>query len=312
MSVTQAKDTPPSAIRWSVADDAAFSFLSSHKYGSIGSNWWRRLWTSTDDRLRLLAVDNMADTDYWDAVSAALATLPVGERHAVIFVHGYNVSFEQAAIRAAQIGFDLSIKNSMAFFSWPSKGAWNGYAADEATIESSEGTITHFMIDFVERSGAETVHVIAHSMGNRAVLRAVNRIAAKAERRTGKHFGQVLLAAADLDVDLFRELCGGYDRVARRTTLYVSSRDRAIEASRWLHAYPRVGLAPPVVIVPGIDTVDVANIDLILLGHGYVAGARDVLKDMHDLITRNLPPRSRFGLRPASDENGNRYWIIGA
>jgi esterase/lipase superfamily enzyme len=284
----------------------------SHKYGSIGSNWWQRLWTSTDDRLRLLGVVDMAEANYWRAVSASLSTLPVGERHAVVFVHGYNVTFEQAALRAAQVGFDLSIKNSMAFFSWPSKGAVNEYAADEATIESSEGAITQFLVDFVERSGAEAVHVIAHSMGNRALLRAVDRIATRAERQTGKHFGQIILAAADVDVDLFRELCGGYNRVARRTTLYVSTRDRAIEASRWLHAYPRVGLTPPVVIVPGIDTIDVANIDLTLIGHGYVAGARDVLKDMHDLIARNLPPKSRFGLRRAFDGKGGRYWIIGA
>lgn len=188
----------------------------------------------------------------------------------------------------------------------------NGYAADEATIETSEGAIAQFMVDFVERSGAEAVHIIAHSMGNRAVLRAVNRIAAKAERHTGKHFGQIILAAADIDVDLFRELCGAYDRVARRTTLYISTRDRAIEASQWLHTYPRVGLTPPVVIVPGIDTINVANIDVTLLGHGYVANARDVLKDIHDLIARDLPPRSRFGLRGAFNEKGEQYWIIGA
>jgi esterase/lipase superfamily enzyme len=76
-------------------------------------------------------------------------------------------------------------------------------------------------------------------MGNRGVLRAVNRIAAKAQRRTGKPFGQIILAAADVDADLFRQPSAAYAEVASRTTLYVSKRDRAVEASRWLHKFAR-------------------------------------------------------------------------
>jgi esterase/lipase superfamily enzyme len=144
------------------------------------------------------------------------------------------------------------------------------------------------------------------------VLRAVNRIAAQAERRTGKYFGQIILAAADVDTGLFKQMCGAYGQVADRTTLYVSGRDRAVEASRWRHQYPRVGLLPPVVIAPGIDTIAVTNIDMTLLGHGYIAGARDVLKDIYDLITQNLSPNSRFGLHPAFTAKGERYWIIRA
>jgi esterase/lipase superfamily enzyme len=284
----------------------------SHKIGSIGSSWRQRLQTWTDDRLRLLAIRNLVPGDYWRALSEELAKLKMEDRHAVVFVHGYNASFEEATLRAAQIGFDLAIKSAMAFFSWPSQGTWNGYSADEATIEASEGAITDFMTEFVDRSGAEAVHIIAHSMGNRAVLQAVNRIAGKAERRTGKHFGQIILAAADVDADLFKQMCGAYGQVALRTTLYISGRDLAVEASKWLHRYPRVGLMPPVVVVPGIDTINVTNIDMSALGHGYIAGARDVLKDIYDLITQNLSPNSRFGLRPALTEQGERYWIIGA
>ena len=229
----------------------------------------------------------------------------------MIFVHGYNVSFQDAALRAAQIGFDLSVKGTMAFFSWPSQGSTGGYPADEATIEASEGAIADFMTDFAERSGASAVHIIAHSMGNRGVLRAVNRIAAQAERRTGKPFGQIILAAADVDADVFRQLSAAYGQVACRTTLYVSKHDLVVEASRWLHDFPRAGLMPPTLVVPGIDTINVTNVDLTLLGHGYVAEARAVLTDMHSLITRGTAPDQRFGLRPTMNERGERFWLIG-
>jgi esterase/lipase superfamily enzyme len=288
------------------------SVPKSHKIGSTGSPWWKRLLTGKDDRLRLLNVEELEPGAYWKAISAHLASFDKSERNAVIFVHGYNVSFEDAALRAAQIGFDLSIRSAMAFFSWPSQGVLKGYLADAAAIEASEDALTDYLVDFGNQSGAQTVHVIAHSMGNRAVLRAFRQIAEKARRRSRKKFGQVLLAAADVDVDVFRQYCAAFAQIARRTTLYVSNRDRAIEASRWLHDFPRVGLMPPVLIEKGIDTINVANVDLTQLGHGYIADARDVLQDIHELIVRGTPPENRFGLREIGVQDGQRYWVIGA
>jgi esterase/lipase superfamily enzyme len=283
----------------------------SHKIGSTGSSWWRRLQSGLDDRVKILEIKGMVADEHWSAISSRLTKLDISERDAVIFVHGYNVSFENAAVRAAQIGFDLSVKGAMAFFSWPSQGALKGYSADEATIEASEPFIAEFIEDFVARSSAEKVHIIAHSMGNRGVLQAINRIANKAQRRTGVLIGQVILAAADVDADTFRDLSGAFSRVSKRATLYVSSRDLAIEASRWLHDFARAGLLPPIMIVPGIDTINVTNADLTTLGHGYVADARGVLEDMHQLLAYDAPPDRRFALRQGETDAGGRYWIIG-
>ena len=267
--------------------------------------------TWTDDRLRLLKISETSDTAFWQHLSLHLAGVRVTDRHAVIFVHGYNVSFENAALRAAQLGFDLSVRGTMAFFSWPSQGHLKGYMADEATIEASESIIGDFMVDFATKSGADAVHIIAHSMGNRGVLRAVNRIADRARQRSGVPFGQIILAAADVDADTFRHLSAAYREVSHRTTLYVSTRDRAVEASHWLHDFPRAGLMPPICVVPGIDTINVANVDMTLLGHGYVGEARDVLQDMYQLITYGSPPEKRFGLREGETDTGERFWIIG-
>src|SRR4051812_8412529 len=85
---------------------------------------------------------------FWQRITSHLNGVAFDERSAVIFVHGYNVSFEEAALRAAQIGFDLSIKGAMAFFSWPSQGTLGGYAVDAATIEASKDVIADFMTDF--------------------------------------------------------------------------------------------------------------------------------------------------------------------
>jgi esterase/lipase superfamily enzyme len=262
--------------------------------------------------LKLIAISEFDGEHFWHQLGGRLDLLNTAERQAVIFVHGYNVSFHDAALRAAQIGFDLSVKGAMAFFSWPSRGNLRGYMVDEATIEASEDDIADFMTNFVTRSGAEAVHIIAHSMGNRGVLRAVNRIAQRAQQRSGVPFGQVILAAADVDADSFRRLSTAYTKVARQTTLYVSKRDRAVEVSHWLHQFPRAGFMPPVCVVPGIDTVGVANIDMTLLGHGYIGEAREVLTDIYQLIATGSPPHQRFGLEEQKTENGERYWLIRA
>ena len=282
----------------------------AHRIGTLGSPLWKRLITLTDDRLKITTLTTLEHNQYWYDVSAALQTLPLDERDAVVFLHGYNTSFEQAALRAAQLGFDLGIRGVMAFFSWPSQGSLTGYIADEATIEASEEFIAAFLTGMATQSGAARVHIIAHSMGNRALLRAIDRIAAKAASRTAGPFDQIVVAAADVDRDTFMRLSVAYRAVARRTTMYVCSRDKAIEASHWLHQYPRAGLAPPVLVVPGIDTINVSNVDLTVLGHGYVAEARELLTDIHILIRHGSPPEKRFGLRREAVPEGE-YWVVG-
>lgn len=282
----------------------------AHRIGSVGSRWWYRI-VHGDDRLRLRDVRQMAEADFWKSVAEKVAKEGKAD-DAIVFIHGYNVSFEDAAIRAAQIGADLSIPGAMAFFSWPSCGRLLRYPADEARIEASEAQITQFLIDFAERAQARRVHIIAHSMGNRGLLRAVNRIAAAASVGTPKRLGQIILAAPDVDSDIFRQLAGAFARVATRTTLYVSRGDLAVCGSRLFHSAPRIGFAPPLAIVDGIDTVNVTNIDLTLLGHGYVAESRSVLTDMHQLVTTGAAPESRPMLRRINTADREFYWEFAA
>ncbi len=129
----------------------------------------------------------------------------------------------------------------MAFFSWPSRGSLGGYAADEASIEASDAAIADFLVRLATDSGASRVHVIAQSMANRGLLRAIQRIMAQTSATADVRFGQEFLAAPDLDAALFRDLAALYPRVSERTTLYVSARNRALEISHWLHQFDRAG-----------------------------------------------------------------------
>ncbi|MBW4480040.1 MAG: alpha/beta hydrolase [Tolypothrix brevis GSE-NOS-MK-07-07A] len=285
----------------------------SHKIGSTGSPFWQRLLTFTDDRLKLKqeTLEFFQENNFWVEIQRTLQANQPDERSALVFIHGFNVSFEDAALRAAQIGVDLQVPGIMAFYSWPSRGKLVGYPADEATIEASEKYITEFLLNLAQKSGAEKIHIIAHSMGNRGLLRAMQRILAQVQAESKVSFGQIFLAAPDVDPDIFQELAVAYQSLAERTTLYISAKDKALATSGIIHDHPRVGFFPPITVVDGIDTVEVSNIDLTLLGHGYFADARDLLQDMHQLLIHNTSPEQRFGLRK-KQENGQNYWIIGS
>ncbi|WP_157660323.1 alpha/beta hydrolase, partial [Burkholderia ubonensis] len=57
----------------------------------------------------------------------------------LLFVHGYRVSFDDAAMRTAQMAYDLDFAGAPVFFSWPSRGTLLGYFDDEQAIERAQG-----------------------------------------------------------------------------------------------------------------------------------------------------------------------------
>jgi esterase/lipase superfamily enzyme len=285
----------------------------AHRFGETGTSFWRKLlrFDLRDDTLRVQHVERQERDAFFAEIQAAMqAARDSGESpHALFFLHGYNVTFEDAAIRAAQIGVDLKVPGATAMFSWPSRGSIAAYPADEASIEASERAITDFLVDFTASCGADKVHVIAHSMGNRGLLRSLQRIAANAQTRGKVRFGQVFLAAPDVDRDLFLDLARLYPEHAERTTLYASDGDLAVHLSAKLHDAPRAGYYKPYTVAPGVDTVAVPNFDVDLLGHSYFAQAEALLYDIHDLLRHGTRPADRQRISPAWYES-TTFWKL--
>ena len=189
-------------------------------------------------------------------------------------------------------------------------GSVTAYPIDEATIEASESAITDFLVDFTTHCGAENIHVIAHSMGNRGLLRALQRIAANAQMQGKVKFGQVFLAAPDVDRDLFLDLAHLYAEHAERTTLYASAHDKPVHLSAKLHDAPRAGYFVPYTVAAGMDTVAVPDFDIDLLGHSYFAQAEALLHDIYDLMRHGKPPAQRQRPKLASYD-GLSFWKLG-
>jgi len=119
----------------------------------------------------------------------------------------------------------------------------------------------------------------------------------------------VILAAPDVDTQLFKNLASAYSLVSENTTMYVSRKDLAVRMSRFLHSYPRAGFTPPVTVVPNIDTIEVGNVDLTRIGHGYFAEAEPVLYDIKSIFEGNVHPHLRLRLSPTGT-GVNAHWEL--
>lgn len=92
-----------------------------HRFGETGASFWTKLrrldWR--DDTLRIQSLASLERGTWFDEIQRAMreAKEQGDAPHALFFLHGFNVSFEEAAIRAAQIGFDLKVPGATAFFS---------------------------------------------------------------------------------------------------------------------------------------------------------------------------------------------------
>ncbi len=265
----------------------------SHKPGSTGTAWWRRwIRLEADDSLQIHGIHALPRDVFWAGLANKLKTWwKPGQRNMFVLIHGFNVSFEEAAIRAAQIGYDLKVPGEIAFYSWPSQGSTAAYSADEATITASVPHIAQFLHELSERSGAERVHLFVHSMGNRGFLRSLERLVA--DGRPTLRLGQVFFCAPDEDARTFKDTVNRYPHSFERRTLLVSPDDQAVFVSQWKHRFSRVGYVPPVTVVEGIETVEVGGFGLLDLGHGYFASAGPVIQDIREAIQTGKPARER-------------------
>jgi len=237
-----------------------------------------------------------------------------GAEEAFVFVHGYNVSFAAAAKRTAQIAYDLNFDGAPILYSWPSRASLLSYFADEAVVRLSGRHLRGFLEDVVARSGAKRVHLIAHSMGNRALIDALELMAA--ERRgmadgAAPMFEQIIFTAPDEDAGLFAEMVRSVRPLARRLTLYTSDQDLALATSRELHGdAPRAGEAgEKILIADAIDSIDMTGLGEDMLGHSYFANDTSALTDILWLFWNDTAPDGRCGMQPTADSRG-RYWVF--
>lgn len=173
---------------------------------------------------------------------------------ALLFVHGYNVDHTEAVKRAAQIAYDLEFDGALMMFSWGSAGSVLSYLDDTKQAEAAAEPLLRY-ISLVSRAIPNvTIHIIAHSMGNRVLSRAMEKLAKQPADARPPRIGEIIMAHADVDLDWCRRL-GAVRPYVRGITNYVNSGDWAL----WISSSIRLGAGRCGRVAqsyPGIDTID--------------------------------------------------------
>ncbi|RUP00318.1 alpha/beta hydrolase [Hyphomicrobium sp.] len=245
-------------------------------------------------------------------VRARLKDSSTFKDHAFVFIHGFNTSFDCALYRTAQITYDLGFDGAPFVYSWPSGGKVASYTYDRGSVEQAEPTLAEFLTMVIQKSGAKSISLIAHSMGNELLLRVLQTLKPKIPR--GVVISQVILAAPDVDRDKFNIIAREISNFAKGVTLYAASNDRALGYSQqFWGGVPRAGDIPKdgPLIVPGVDTIDVTAVstDALGLNHSGYAENPALLDDVKALVEYGIrPPNRRLKSILAVESPQGTFW----
>jgi len=284
------------------------SIPQNHRPGELESKpWWKFIFKANPKKsIVLLELEELNRKIFYLSLNYLLKKT---ENDSVfIFVHGYNVTFEDAIRRTAQLAYDMEFPGIPVTYSWPSKGTEKGYLADEDRVRLTKPHFKKFLEDIKSNMDPSSeINILAHSMGNRALTNALLDIAHQFDSPL---FNQVILAAPDINAEIFKQqIAPKILKTAQHFTLYASSDDKALRISKTLHDFPRLGQSgKDIVIIPPIDTIDASGIDTSFLGHSYFGDQFRVIKDIKNLIKKHWTPVQRE-LKKVN-KSDHHYWVF--
>ena len=234
-------------------------------------------------------------------------------KKAILYVHGYNITFENAIRISAQLKHDIGYEGLAVVFSWPSRGNFAQYTVDEANVEWSKIDFINVVKDMCDQTQIETLNVVAHSMGSRLVTASLISLLNDSPSYR-ECLGELVLASPDIDADFFKR-----DIIPRLTsfklpiTLYSSSKDVALKASKTIHGkYPRAGESgKAITVVEGVETIDTSEVSDSMFGHSDYAETEVLIQDLTLLLNDGLRAKDRpkLVLTPYNDTNLS-YWVL--
>jgi len=263
-------------------------------------------------------------------IAQTLAESP--RKEVVIYIHGYNNGFIDAALDLAEIWHFLGRKHMPVLYTWPAGhegiSGLRGYNYDR---ESGEFTIYHlkqFLKSLGRMDEIEKIHIIAHSRGTDVLTTALREVFLEI-RAEGKHpheelrIANVILAAPDLDyeVALQRLVAEHVESGVEQATIYTSPADKAIKISEWLYgSVARIGHLDSGIVKSELNEKQMASIkdnssiqfvEFIgkgdSVGHGYFSSSTAVSSDLITLI--NTGAKAGSPERPLI-QKGGIYWVI--
>ena len=153
----------------------------------------------------------------------------VNGRDVLLYVHGFNESFESAARSAGQLSHALEFQGRTALFTWPSGGKLFDYAYDrESALWSRDGFVQSLQA-LVANPTVGRIHIVAHSMGTFLTLEGLREL--RDSQDVYSKIASVVLASPDVDIDAFEQTVKKLGPLAQRMTVIIDPGDKALALS---------------------------------------------------------------------------------
>ncbi len=232
-------------------------------------------------------------------------------RDILLYVHGFNTSYDEARFRLAQIVEDGRFGGVPILFTWPSSNNLWSYEAARESATASRDALESLLKDLSEVPDVGKIHILAHSMGTWLSMEALRERAIAGSPDLNGKLGMVMLAAPDIDLSVFREQLAKLD--ASHVSVLVSASDKALSLSRTLAGdRPRVGALDPrkpqdraALARLGVKVYDLSGESTGLIGHDTYADAPDVVRSIGMQIGRprvqDEDVQAVLGDRPSTD-----------
>ncbi len=273
-------------------------------------------------------------TEYSGPITLTPATLPTGRdacagliidalqrsgrSRVLLFIHGFNNTFDFAVRRAITTGLDIGFDGIILVWSWPSEGRAQAYMRDETTSRRTSRFVPPFIATLVARQQVQRLDVLAHSMGSRIALALLDEL--RKMRLARINLGTIIFAAADEDraqfVDVIRDTVRDTPALGRIRAIYAAKYDQPLQISALLHHGDRVGVGGnTIMITPGVESIDATDVEggfwaaAIKSSHAHVFDVPKAIADLKRLLANDLSANRR-GLQEHTSAAGTKYWSI--
>jgi esterase/lipase superfamily enzyme len=191
--------------------------------------WPKKLPANPETDFATLKAEQIDRDEVIARLSTAVKASP--DRSVMVFIHGFNNRFEDSVYRFAQIVHDSGAHSVPILVTWPSRGSVLAYGYDRESTNYTRNALEN-LFQFLNRDPEiKEVSILAHSMGNWLAIESLRQMAIRNGRLPAK-FKNIMLAAPDVDVDVFRSQIADMGNPRPHFTLFVSRDDRALAVSR--------------------------------------------------------------------------------
>jgi esterase/lipase superfamily enzyme len=215
--------------------------LSVHETGALPSTY-----SFLTRSVPGITVPDEGGKEFAEIVNQRLAAS--GVKDVYVYLHGFRVVFDIPVLVAAELWHFLGYRGAFVAYTWPSTPSVFAYLSDLEAAVIMARKFRLFLTYLAEETQVEKIHIVGFSAGSRLVVRALSQLAllnadaTEEEIRRHMRIGNVIIVGGDISHEEFgAALADGLLRIPERTTIYVSSADRALVWAERIFRRERLG-----------------------------------------------------------------------